>query len=79
MQPSKSGGFGEPAVNMLPGSHSDSRQSEVDLSAPRHRMPKERTLLVGDIKNALSRINWLIIGGIITGVVGFLIRGGFSP
>lgn len=34
---------------------------------------------VGDIKHALSRINWLIIGGIITGVVGFLIRGGFSP
>lgn len=34
---------------------------------------------VGDIKTALSRINWLIIGGIITGVVGFLIRGGFAP
>lgn len=34
---------------------------------------------VGDIKTALSRINWLIIGGIITGVVGFLIKGGFAP
>lgn len=34
---------------------------------------------VGDIKSALSRINWLIIGGIIAGVVGFLIRGGFAP
>lgn len=34
---------------------------------------------VRDIKTALSRINWLIIGGIITGVVGFLIKGGFSP
>lgn len=34
---------------------------------------------VGDIKSALSRINWLIIGGIITGVVGFLIKGGLSP
>lgn len=34
---------------------------------------------VRDIKNALSRINWLIIGGIIAGIVGFLIRGGFAP
>ncbi len=34
---------------------------------------------VGDIKSALSRINWLIIGGIIAGVVGFLIKGGFAP
>lgn len=34
---------------------------------------------VGDIKTALSRINWLIIGGIIAGVVGFLIKGGFAP
>lgn len=34
---------------------------------------------VSDIQNSLSRINWLIIGGIIAGVVGFLIRGGFAP
>lgn len=34
---------------------------------------------VGDIKTALSRINWLIIGGIITGVIAFLFQGGFSP
>lgn len=34
---------------------------------------------VHDIQASLSRINWLIIGGIITGVVGFLIRGGFAP
>ncbi|MDH4991292.1 hypothetical protein QEZ48_10705 [Aquamicrobium lusatiense] len=34
---------------------------------------------VSDIQNALSRINWLIIGGIIAGVVGFLIKGGFAP
>lgn len=34
---------------------------------------------VGDIKSALSRINWLIIAGIITGVVGFMMRGGFAP
>ena len=34
---------------------------------------------VHDIQSSLSRINWLIIGGIITGVVGFLIKGGFTP
>ncbi|MBN7759000.1 hypothetical protein JYP46_19405 [Nitratireductor aquimarinus] len=34
---------------------------------------------VGDIKKTLSHINWLIIGGIITGVVAFLIKGGFAP
>lgn len=34
---------------------------------------------VGDIKSALSRINWLIIGGIVAGIVGFLIKGGFAP
>lgn len=33
---------------------------------------------VGDIKSALSRINWLIISGILAGVVGFLIRGGLN-
>ncbi|MCP8894310.1 hypothetical protein KYK29_05160 [Shinella daejeonensis] len=33
---------------------------------------------VGDIKNALSRINWLIIGGIIAGIVAFLFTGGFA-
>jgi len=27
----------------------------------------------------LSRINWLIIAGIITGIVSFLLKGGFSP
>lgn len=34
---------------------------------------------VHDIKTALSRINWLIIGGIVAGIIGFLIKGGFSP
>ncbi len=34
---------------------------------------------VSDIQNSLSRINWLIIGGIIAGFVGFLIKGGFAP
>lgn len=34
---------------------------------------------VGEIKNALSRINWAIILGIIAGVVGFMIKGGFAP
>lgn len=33
---------------------------------------------VHDIQSSLSRINWLIIGGIIAGVVGFLIKGGFA-
>lgn len=33
---------------------------------------------VSDIKSALSRINWMIIGGIVAGIVGFLIRGGFA-
>ena len=32
---------------------------------------------VGEIKTALSKINWLIISGILAGVIGFLIRGGF--
>lgn len=32
---------------------------------------------VGDIKQALSRINWLIIGSIIAAIVGFLVKGGF--
>lgn len=34
---------------------------------------------VGEIKNALSRINWAIILGIVAGVVGFMIKGGFAP
>ena len=33
---------------------------------------------VSDIKTSLSRINWLIISGIIVGIVGFLLKGGFS-
>lgn len=34
---------------------------------------------VGDIKTSLSRINWLIISGIVAGVIGFLVKGGFAP
>lgn len=34
---------------------------------------------VHDIQSSLSRINWLIIGGIIAGVMAFLVRGGFAP
>ncbi|KQV36451.1 MULTISPECIES: hypothetical protein [unclassified Rhizobium] len=34
---------------------------------------------VRDIKTSLSRINWMIISGIVAGIVGFLIRGGFAP
>ncbi len=33
---------------------------------------------VHDIQTALSRINWLIIGGIFSGIVAFLIKGVFS-
>lgn len=33
---------------------------------------------VHSIQTSLSRINWLIIGGIVTGVIGFLIKGGFA-
>ena len=33
---------------------------------------------VGEVKNALSRINWAIILGIIAGIVGFMIKGGFA-
>lgn len=33
---------------------------------------------VRDIKTSLSRINWLVIGGIISGVIAFIIRGGIS-
>lgn len=32
-----------------------------------------------DIQGTLSRINWLIIGGIVMAVVAFMIGGGFSP
>lgn len=34
---------------------------------------------VGEIKNALSRINWAIILYIVAGVVGFMIKGGYAP
>ncbi len=34
---------------------------------------------VHDIQSSLSRINWLIIGGIVAGIVGFMIKGGFAP
>lgn len=34
---------------------------------------------VSDIQTSLSRINWLIIGGIITGIMAFLVQGGFAP
>lgn len=33
---------------------------------------------VGDIKNALSQINWLILTGIIAGIIAFLVQGGFA-
>ncbi|MBX3532601.1 MAG: hypothetical protein KF849_18540 [Rhizobiaceae bacterium] len=32
-----------------------------------------------DIQGTLSRINWLIIGGITMAVVAFLVGGGFAP
>jgi len=33
---------------------------------------------VGDIKTSLSRINWLILGGIVSGIIAFIVRGGLS-
>lgn len=33
---------------------------------------------VHSIQSSLSRINWLILGGIIAGVVAFLMQGGFA-
>lgn len=32
-----------------------------------------------DIQGTLSRINWLIIGGIVMAVIAFLVGGGFAP
>lgn len=34
---------------------------------------------VHDIQSSLSRINWLIIAGIVSGIVAFMIQGGFRP
>jgi len=34
---------------------------------------------VHDIQTSLSRINWLILAGIISGIVAFLFKGGFAP
>ena len=34
---------------------------------------------IDGISRTLSRINWLIIAGIIAGFIGFMIRGGFAP
>lgn len=33
---------------------------------------------VGDIKSVLSRLNWLIVGGIIAAVIGFIVKGGLN-
>lgn len=34
---------------------------------------------VHDIQTSLSRINWMIIAGIIAGIMAFLMKGGFAP
>ncbi|WP_245409055.1 hemolysin XhlA family protein [Shinella sp. WSJ-2] len=34
---------------------------------------------VHDIQTSLTWINRLIVGGIVTGIVAFLVRGGFAP
>ncbi len=34
---------------------------------------------IKDVQGSLSWINKLVIGGIITGIIAFLIQGGFSP
>lgn len=60
----------------------DSARHDEKWNAMEHRIDTRFSGIessVSDIKRVLSRINWLIIGGIATGVVGFLMRGGFSP
>lgn len=34
---------------------------------------------VDNIQSSLSRVNWLIIGGIIMAIVAFTVRGGLAP
>lgn len=60
----------------------ESARNDEKWSAMEHRIDTRFTGLersVLDIQTSLSRINWLIIGGIITGIVAFLVQGGFAP
>jgi hypothetical protein len=60
----------------------ESARNDEKWSAMEHRIDTRFTGLersVLDIQTSLSRINWLIIGGIISGVIAFVMQGGFSP
>lgn len=53
-------------------------QRDID-SARNDERWKHMDEKIDGISRTLLRINWLIIGGIIAGFIGFLIRGGFAP
>ena len=55
-------------------------RTQRDIESARHderwRHMDEK---IDGISRTLSRINWMIIGGIVAGFVAFMIRGGFAP
>ena len=60
----------------------ESARHDEKWNAMEHRIDTRFSGLeksVHDIQSSLSRINWLIIGGIVSGIVAFLIKGGFAP
>ena len=60
----------------------ESARNDEKWAAMEHRIDTRFTGLersVLDIQTSLSRINWLIIAGIVSDVMAFLIRGGLSP
>lgn len=55
-------------------------RTQRDIDGARHdERWKHMDEKIDGISRTLLRINWLIIGGIIAGFIGFLIRGGFAP
>ena len=60
----------------------DSARHDEKWNAMEHRIDARFAGLeksVGDIQSSLSRINWLIIGGIVMAIVAFMVGGGFAP
>lgn len=60
----------------------ESARHDEKWNAMEHRIDNRFNSLessIKDVQGSLSWINKLVIGGIITGIIAFLIQGGFSP
>ena len=58
----------------------ESWRTQRDIDGARHdERWRHMEGKIDGITKTLSRINWLLIAGIIAGFVGFMMRGGFAP